>query len=158
MTFKQRLLFTLLLCTGMAGSMSWLGMAANAGINLTMWRVYLLSIVPTIIFAFAFVFNLLIASTLSTLLIKWRTRRMANADAIQLKAGTIRSWTMLLVMCFTMSTRALIMNGTLGHMTAVQFILSFFETLTSAYFIRELFIMPAVRRIMARTHGTPKRG
>ncbi|MFD1548753.1 hypothetical protein [Levilactobacillus fuyuanensis] len=156
MTFKQRLLFTLLLCTGMAGSMSWLGMAVNAGINLTMWRVYLLSIVPTIIFAF--IFNLLIASTLSTLLIKWWTRGMANADAIHLKAGTIRSWTMLLVMCFTMSTRALIMNGTLGHMTAVQFILGFFETLTSAYFIRELFIMPAVRRIMARTHGTLKRG
>lgn len=149
MTFKQRLLFTLLLCTGMAGSMSWLGMAVNAGINLTMWRVYLLSIVPTIIFAF--IFNLLIASTLSTLLIKWWTQGMANADAIQLKAGTIRSWTMLLVMCFTMSTRALIMNGTLGHMTVVQFILSFFETLTTAYFIRELFIMPAVRRIMARS-------
>ncbi|WP_261810786.1 hypothetical protein [Levilactobacillus humaensis] len=146
MTLKQRLLFTLLMCTGMASSMSWLGMAKSQGINLAMWRLFGLAVVPTILFAF--VFNLLIVVNLSNLLIKWWTRRLVNEETIQLKAGTIRSWTMLLVMSFTMSTRALLMNGTLFHMSVTQFILSYFGTLTMAYFIRDLFVMPAIQHFI----------
>jgi len=148
MTLKQRLIFSFLMSVGMAGSMSWLGMATSMGINATMWRVFGLSVGPTILFAF--VFNVLVASNLSTLLIKLRTRRLIDESAIKLKAGTIRSWTMLLVMCFPMSTGALLMNGTLAHMTVTQFILSFFSTLTMAYFVRDLFIMPAIQRLITR--------
>ncbi|AVK61869.1 hypothetical protein C5Z25_08840 [Lactobacillus sp. CBA3605] len=146
MTLKQRLLFTLFLCTGMAGSMSWLGMAKSMGINGEMWRLFWLSIGPMI--AFAFVFNLLVVSNLSNLLIKWRTRRLTDSAVIRLKAATIRSWTMLLSMCFTMSTLALTVNGTLFHMTVAQFILGFFGTLTMAYFIRDLVIMPLATRLV----------
>ncbi|MFD1454441.1 hypothetical protein ACFQ44_01950 [Levilactobacillus lanxiensis] len=148
MTLKQRLIFSFLMCTGMASSMSWLGMAKNMGINANMWRVFGLSVGPTILFAF--VLNVLVVSNLSTLLVKIGTRPLVNASAIQLRAGTIRSWTMLLVMCFTMSTRALLMNGTLAHMTVTQFVLSFFSTLTMAYFVRDLLIMPAIQRLMTR--------
>ena len=148
MTLKQRLLFTLFLCTGMAGSMSWLGMAKSVGINHNMWRVFWLSVGPTI--AFAFVLNLLVAVNLSNLLIKWQTHRMVDEARIQAKSTTIRSWTMLLTMCFTMSTRALLLNGTLGHMTVSQFILGFVSTLTMAYFIRDLFVMPAATRLVFR--------
>jgi len=148
MTLKQRLLFTLFLCTGMASSMSWLGMAKSMGINHEMWRLFWLAVGPTIIFAF--IFNLLVVSNLSSLLIKWQTRRLVDSAAIRLKATTIRSWTMLLGMCFTMSTRALMMNGTLFHMTVGQFILGFFGTLTMAYFIRDLFIMPIATHLVFR--------
>jgi len=42
------------------------------------------------------------------------------------------------------------MNGTLAHMTVAQFILSFFSTLTMAYFVRDLLIMPGIQRLMTR--------
>jgi len=148
MTFKKRLLFTLLMCTGMASSMSWLGMATKMGINRGMWRIFGLALLPTI--GFAFVFNFVVVGTLTQLLIKWRTRNMVNQTAILLKANAMRGWTMLLVMCLTMSTRALMMNGTLFHMTITQFILGFFGTLTTAYFVRNIFIMPLVRKILAQ--------
>jgi len=148
MTLKQRLLFSLLMCTGMATSMSWLGMAKNLGLTSTMWRLFLVSVLPTI--AFAFVLNFVVVGNLANLLIKLRTQRMADEAAIRLKANAIRGWTMLLTMCFTMSTRALLMNGTLFHMTVSQFVLSFFGTLTMAYFIREIFVMPVVRNLVFR--------
>lgn len=123
MNLKQRILFTLLMCIGMGSSMSWLGIAESQGINGSMWRLFLLSILPTI--AFAFVFNMLIVGNVSNWLVKWFTKNMTDTAAIGLKTGTIRGWTMLIMMSFTMSTRALWVNGTLYHMTAEQFILGF---------------------------------
>lgn len=148
MTFKQRFIFTLLMCIGMASSMSWLGMANNQGINSSMWRLFWLTLLPTI--AFGFVFNFLIVGTLNNWLVKWQTKNMTDQNEIDLKSGMIRGWTMLLIMSFTMSTRALIINGSLFHMTIIQFILGFFGTFTTAYFVRDIIIMPSVRYIMFR--------
>ena len=75
---------------------------------------------------------------------------MNNEVAIRLKNDNIRGWIILLTMSFTMSTRALLINGMLFHMTPVQFIFGFFGTLTTAYFIRDVFIMPIVRRLVFR--------
>jgi len=148
MAFKRRVLFILFMCIGMGGSMSWLKLATNQGINSSMWRVFLISVLPTI--AFAFVFNFLIVSNVSNWLVRWRTKNMTDEKAIGLKAGAIRGWTMLIMMSFTMSTRALLITGTLSHMTVVQFILGYFGTLTMAYFVRDVIIMPLVRRILFR--------
>ncbi len=152
MTFKQRLGFTLLMCIGMATSMSWLGMATNMGINAAMWRVFWLALAPTI--AFAFIFNFVVVSTLSELLAKWWTKGMTDSEAIGFKSGAIRGWTMLLMMSFTMSTRALLINGTFYHLTVEQFILSFFGTFTTAYFVRDILIMPLVRHLLF--HAMPR--
>jgi len=149
MAFKRYILFILFMCIGMGGSMSWLKLATNLGINSSMWRLFLISVLPTI--AFAFLFNFLIVGNISNLLVKWRTKNMTDEKAIGLKAGVIRGWTMLIMMSFTMSTRALWISGTLSHMTVVQFILGYFGTLTMAYFVRDVIIMPLVRRILFRS-------
>jgi len=149
MAFKRYILFILFMCIGMGGSMNWLKLATNLGINRSMWRLFLISVLPTI--AFAFLFNFLIVGNISNLLVKWRTKNMTDEKAIGLKAGVIRGWTMLIMMSFTMSTRALWISGTLSHMTVVQFILGYFGTLTMAYFVRDVIIMPLVRRILFRS-------
>lgn len=148
MTLKQRLLFTLLMCIGMGSVMSWLGMATSEGLGPSMWQTFWPSVVPTI--AFAFIFNLLVASNLSNWLIKWRTKGLTDPAAKELKAGTIRGWTMILTMCLTMSTRGVLQSGALFHMTFAQFLLEFFESLAMAYFVRDLFIKPLVRRLVFR--------
>lgn len=148
MAFKRQVLFILFMCIGMGGSMSWLKLATNQGINSSMWRVFLISVLPTI--AFAFVFNFLIVSNISNWLVKLLTKNITDEKVIGLKAGAIRGWTMLIMMSFTMSTRALWISGTLSHMTVVQFILGYFGTLTMAYFVRDVVIMPLVRRILFR--------
>ncbi|MFC6294872.1 hypothetical protein ACFQH1_06630 [Lactiplantibacillus daoliensis] len=152
MNFKQRLGFTLLMSIGMATSMSWLGMAKSMGINGAMWRVFLLALAPTI--AFAFVFNFLVVATLTNWLVKWWTKGMTDTKAIGFKSGAIRGWIMLLMMSFTMSTRALLINGTFFHLTVSQFILSFFGTFTMAYFVRDILIMPLVRHLLF--HAMPR--
>ncbi|MQS52976.1 hypothetical protein [Companilactobacillus mishanensis] len=146
MTLKERILFTLFMCIGMATSMTWLGLATSQGVNPSMWHIFLISILPTI--GFAFIFNFLIVGNISNLLVKLWTRGMTNQEAIGLKAGEIRGWTMLLIMSFTMSTRALIINGSIFHMTILTFLLGYFVKLTMAHFIRAILVMPAVRRIM----------
>jgi len=148
MSFKKRFLFTLLMCIGMASSMSWVKMATNQGINGPMWHVFWLALGPTIVFAF--IFNFFVVAGCNQLLVKWQTKGMTNQEAIGIKAGTIRGWTMLLMMSFTMSTRALLINGTLFHLTLGQFILGYFGTLTMAYFIRDVIVLPLVRKMLFR--------
>jgi len=130
----------------MGSSMSWLKMATNMGINGAMWRLFFLSVIPTIVFAF--VFNLLVVGNVNKWLIKWQTRNINDKAIADLKAGTIRGWTIILLMSFTMSTRAILINGSIYHMTIVQFILGYFGTLTMAYFVRDTFIMPIVNRML----------
>ncbi|KRN03352.1 hypothetical protein FD13_GL000135 [Levilactobacillus senmaizukei DSM 21775 = NBRC 103853] len=151
MNSKQRLLFSITMTTIMASVMSWLGMAKSTGINLAFWRAYATSILPTL--AFAIMWNVLVASNVAKLMIKLGTRKLTDEAEIITRSGTIRSWTMISVMCFTMSTLALVVNGELFAMTPVTFILAFFGDFTMAFFVRGMFVMPLVKRMVL---GTPK--
>ncbi|MFC6274461.1 hypothetical protein ACFQET_02910 [Levilactobacillus tangyuanensis] len=151
MNSKQRLLFSITMTTFMASIMSWIGMAKSTGLNPEFWRTYATSILPTL--AFAIMWNVLVASNVAKLMIKLGTRNLTDADEITTRSSTIRSWTMISVMCFTMSTLALVVNGELSAMTPVTFILSFFGDFTMAFFVRGMFVMPLVKRLVI---GTPK--
>ncbi|MFC6182478.1 DUF2798 domain-containing protein [Lactiplantibacillus daowaiensis] len=147
MPLKQRLTFTLIMCIGMGSLMSLLGMGLSMGWSPRVFHAFWLSVLPTI--AFAFVFNLLIASNIASLLIKLGTHHLTDQLLIRKRTGQIRGWAMILVMCFTMSTRALIMNGTLTHLTLVQFISEFLVSLTLAYIVRGSLVKPIARKLTA---------
>ncbi|VDG25526.1 hypothetical protein [Lactiplantibacillus mudanjiangensis] len=147
MPLKQRLVFTLMMCIGMGSIMSWLGMVTSTGLSATVMHQFWLQVLPTI--AFAYVFNLLIATNLAALAIKLGTRRLTDTVAIMKRAQTIRGWVMIVVMCLTMSTRALIMTGALYQMTPLQFGLGFIESLIMALIVRDFFVKPVTRRLTA---------
>ena len=147
MPLKQRLTFTLIMCIGMGSIMSFLGMVTSSGWSNSLMHQFELSVLPTI--AFAFVFNLLIASNIAAALIKFGTRNLTDAQAIFKRTSTIRGWAMILVMCLTMSTRALVMNGVIFKMTPVQFGLGFIESLIMALIVRDFFVKPIARKLTA---------
>ncbi|MBM7544813.1 hypothetical protein JOC59_001544 [Weissella beninensis] len=64
---------------------------------------------PTVLTAF--IFNLLVASKITNIIIKKVTQKINDPALILKKTTRIRSWSMLTLMCLTMSTWGMITGG-----------------------------------------------
>ncbi|MCM2437087.1 hypothetical protein KAK10_03955 [Periweissella beninensis] len=97
------------MCFGIGTIMSLLGHLFASGVNSISIRVFMIWWGPTVLTAF--IFNLLVASKITNIIIKKVTQKINDPALILKKTTRIRSWSMLTLMCLTMSTWGMITGG-----------------------------------------------
>lgn len=137
MTKNQRLFFTAEMSLGMGSIMSLLGNFFSAGLTAAAWHSFLLWWAPTV--AVAFAYNLSVASTVTN----WLIRRRPQANP-----STIRSWTMIVIMCLSMCTFGLITGGGLSHLTLLILGVTWVRSFILAYTIRGLAVKPLAQHLL----------
>ncbi|MFD1125513.1 hypothetical protein ACFQ22_09140 [Lentilactobacillus raoultii] len=147
MTQKQRLFFTAEMCLGMGSIMSFLGNVMATGFQMTTLSNFLIWWVPTIFVAFAY--NLLVASKVTNLLIKHATQSMISQVKIQRRTVLIRSWTMIIIMCLSMSSFGLLISQTLLVMPIDALIWIWGRSLILALMVRAVIVRPLAKKGLA---------
>ncbi|GAB5052385.1 hypothetical protein [Pediococcus ethanolidurans] len=131
MTTKQRLFYTAEMCLGMGSIMSLIGNLFSKGFTIQAGQEFLVWWVPTLLVAF--VYNLLVASQVTNVLIKLFSN---------LNAGKVRSWSMIFIMCFSMCTFGIVSGGGLNDLTMQALLLTWIRSFIMAYVIRGLLVKP----------------
>lgn len=147
MSTKQRLFLTAEMCLGMGSIMSLIGNLFSMGLTQTAFNAFLVWWVPTVIFAFGY--NLLVATNVTNFLIRRYTRDL-TADEQQKRGQKIRSWTMIVVMCFSMCTWGLATAGAFPGMPITAVLIVWARSFVLAYIVRGLFVKPVAMRVMLR--------
>lgn len=142
MTKNQRLFFTAEMSLGMGSIMSLLGNFFSAGVTAAAWHSFLWWWAPTVLVAFGY--NLLVASSVTN----WLIRRRPQANP-----STIRSWTMIIIMCLSMCTFGIIIGGGLSHLTLLMLVLTWARSFILAYTIRGLAVKPLAQRLLTSLKG-----
>lgn len=140
MTNKQRIFFTAEMCFGMGTIMSLLGHLFASGVNSISIRAFMIWWGPTVLTAF--IFNLLVASKITNIIIKKATQKINDPALILKKITRIRSWSMLTFMCLTMSTWGMITGGAFTKIPFDVMLIILIRSYILAFIIRGVIVKP----------------
>lgn len=147
MSTKQRLFLLAEMCLGMGTVMSLVGNCLAMGVTVRAWHTFLVWWAPTVIVSFGYA--VLVVNRLVNGLIKRHTVQLSGT-ALQRRSNRIRSWTMLIVMCFSMCTWGLVIAGAIPGMPVVVIFVVWLRSLLLAYVVRGLVVQPLAMWIMRR--------
>lgn len=140
MTNKQRIFFTAEMCFGMGTIMSLLGHLFAGGVNAITIKMFIIWWGPTVLTAF--LFNILVASKITNLFIKKATQKINDPALILKKTNKIRSWSMLTLMCLTMSTWGMITGRAFFKIPFTIMLIIWIRSYVLAFIIRGLIVKP----------------
>ncbi len=144
MNRKQRLFFTAEMCLGMGtimgltGNLMATGFTSNALTSFWIWWG------PTVLFAF--IYNVCIASKITNFLITHATKSMISQVKIERRSARIRSCSMIIVMCLSMSSFGMLIGGGISHISMGSLLTVWARSLFLAYIIRGIVVKPLAEK------------
>lgn len=144
MNRKQRLFFTAEMCLGMGTIMGLTGNLMSTGFNSNTLTSFWIWWGPTILFAFFY--NVCIASKITNFLITHATKSMISQVKIERRSAKIRSCSMIILMCLSMSSFGIILGGEISHISMGSLLIVWARSLFLAYIIRKIVVKPLAEK------------
>ncbi|KRM90849.1 hypothetical protein [Liquorilactobacillus cacaonum] len=145
MSKNQRIIFIGVMCFGMGSIMSFLGNLFSTGFSVTTVKDFLMWWMPTILIAFTY--NLLVASKITDAIIDKATEKLSNPEAVLARGGRIRGWSMLTIMCLTMSTWGMLIGGAFAHISILGVLVVWIRSYILAYIVRGTIVKPLAVKV-----------